>query len=222
VGTPKEPTLPHQRQYYCFCSKIEKRRGWLILKTNINIRDITCLMEQFEKIKQAYKELHDEFLKKNPVLTKHFKEGVWAPSIPKEVFKIFHKYADKNKTFLDLGSGDGIVVMIASLFFKKAYGIEINKEFFDISVRMKDKLSIENVEFRHGNLFDINIGDYDVMFIAPDKEFGLKFENKIEKELKGKLVVYSSIFKPRVLEYSDHFETSHFDVYVYENIPKKV
>jgi len=35
------------------------------------------------------------------------------------------------KLSLDLGSGDGLVVMIASLFFKNATGVEFEKEFFD-------------------------------------------------------------------------------------------
>ncbi len=48
--------------------------------------------------------------------------------------KVFLKYKDEGKTFLDLGSGDGVVVMIASLFFKKSFGVEVDKGFFDISL----------------------------------------------------------------------------------------
>lgn len=178
--------------------------------------------EKFEHIKKEYTHLHTEFLKKNPILVKYLDNGVWAPSIPKEVFKIFHKYSDKNKLFLDLGSGDGIAVMIASLFFKYAYGIESDKEFFDLSETMKKKLGIENVTFIKEDFHNIDFSNYDILFMAPDKEFTLKLENKISNELDGMLIVYSSIFQPKTLNKVDQFETHYFDVSIYENIPKKV
>jgi predicted O-methyltransferase YrrM len=174
-------------------------------------------MEKFNRIKSAYKELHDEFLRKNPILVKYMGKGVWAPSLPKELYKIFKKTGGKEKTFLDLGSGDGIAVMTASLFFKQADGIEFEKEFYDISENMKKKLGIKNVNFIFDDFFNIDFGKYDVIFIAPDKEFTLKLENKINSEMKkGKLIVYSSIFKPKTLRLADKFETAHFDVGVYE------
>ncbi|MBD3164092.1 hypothetical protein GF323_02755 [Candidatus Woesearchaeota archaeon] len=179
-------------------------------------------MEKYRQIKQAYEELHRNFLLKNSILVKHLNKRVWAPSIAKEVYRIFQKYGDKEKVFLDLGSGDGIAVMIASLFFKRAYGIEIEKEFFDISLRMKKKIGIHNAAFLNSDFYKADFSKYDILFIAPDSEFTLRLENKVSRELDGKLIVYSSIFQPRTLEQSGHFLTKHFDVFVYENRPKKV
>ena len=125
------------------------------------------LSMDFEAIKEEYKKLHDEFLRQGNLLTKHHEKGVWAPSIPKEVYKIFHRCADKDKTFLDLGSGDGIVVMIATLFFKKASGIEVSKEFYDISIKMQKKLGL-NAELIFDDFYNIDFGDYDYLYIAPD------------------------------------------------------
>src|SRR3989338_523791 len=99
-------------------------------------------MELFERIKEAYRENHESFLKAHPVLLKYLPDGVWVPSLPKEIFKVFKKTGDKNKSFLDLGSGDGIAVMVASLFFRKADGVEKEKEFFDASIGMKNKLKL--------------------------------------------------------------------------------
>ena len=177
---------------------------------------------RYEQIKEEYNKIHKEFLKKNPILVKYLEKGVWAPSISKEIFKIFHRYSDKNQSFLDLGSGDGLAVMVASLFFKHAYGIEMEKEFFDISENVKKKLNIENTTLINDDFFNHDFSKYDVLFIAPDKEFSLKLENKLLRELNGKLIVYSSIFQPKTLKKIDQFETHHFDVSTYENKPKNV
>ena len=41
--------------------------------------------------------------------------------------------------FIDLGSGDGKVALIASLFCRQAEGIEIDDELFGKSLEMKEK-----------------------------------------------------------------------------------
>ncbi len=179
-------------------------------------------MEGFLRIKDEYKLLHEEFLQNWPILTKHLPNGVWAPSIPKEVYKICERYADPKKRFLDLGSGDGLVVLIASLFFKDATGIELDPEFYSISVEMRDRLDIANANFLRKDFMDASFKGFDILYIAPDKEFTLRLENKIEKELDGILIVYSSIFQPKTLGLKETFSTKHFEVYVYENKPKNV
>ncbi len=178
-------------------------------------------MENFEKIKRAYRECHESFLKTHPVLLKYLPDGVWVPSLPKELFKVFKKVGDKNKAFLDLGSGDGIAVMVASLFFRKADGVEKEKEFFDIAVKMKEKLQAD-VDFFNKDFHDAHFKEYGMLFIAPDKEFTLKLENKLRSELNGKLIVFSSIFQPKTLKKISEFETDHRTVYIYENSPKNV
>jgi hypothetical protein len=178
--------------------------------------------EKFAEIKQSYSELHAEFLKTNPLLVKYMERGIWAPSLSKEIFKIFKKFQSKEKILLDLGSGDGLVVMIASLFFEKAVGVEFEKEFYDHSLEKKKQLKITNVDFIYEDFYNIDFGKYDILFIAPDKEFTLRLENKIENELTGTLIVYSSIFQPKTLKLSQKFETAHFEVFIYENKAKKV
>jgi len=178
-------------------------------------------MEIFESIKQAYLGFHEEYRKKNSLLIKYVQDGVWVPSLPKELFRVFKKTGDKNKTFLDLGSGDGVAVMVASLFFRKADGVEKEKEFFDVSIEMKNKLHL-NVDFFNKDFFDIDFSKYNILFIAPDKEFTLRLENKIRNELDGKLIVFSAVFRPKTLKHHSEFETDHRTVYIYENRPKNV
>ncbi len=176
----------------------------------------------FEKIKETYKKHHEEFLKENPILIKYMDHGIWAPSLPKEIFKAYKKYEDKSKVFLDLGSGDGIAVMVASLFFRHAHGIELDESLFNISNSMKQKLSIQNTTFIKKNFYDVSFTDYDFLYMAPDQPFSLKLEKKLKEELNGMLMVYSSIFQPKTLKKVDEFETNHFTVCVYENKAKKV
>ena len=179
-------------------------------------------MDDFTRIKYEYNRLHSELLGKFPILTKHHEKGVWAPSIAKEVYKIIERVGDKNKVFLDLGSGDGLVVMISSLFFKEAIGVEIDREFFSISKKMNEKLGFPNVRLVYDDFFNLNFTDYDVMYIAPDREFSLRFENKIEREFNGLLIVYSSIFQPKSLKLVNEMNTKHFEVKFYWNTPRKV
>ena len=119
-----------------------------------------------------------------------------------------------------MGSGDGLVVMIASLFFGKAAGVEIEGEFYDVSLEMLKKLKIENVSLIHDDMFNIPLNDFDIVFMAPDKEFTLKLENKIERELNGILIVYSSIFQPKILKKIGSIETKYFSVGIYSNKAK--
>ena len=71
---------------------------------------------------------------------KHF----WNASIAGEVYEAFKKIKlNKFKNFLDIGSGDGKVVMIASLFCKNAEGIEIDKSLHNKSVQIKNKFKIK-------------------------------------------------------------------------------
>ncbi|MBR9699597.1 class I SAM-dependent methyltransferase [Candidatus Woesearchaeota archaeon] len=179
-------------------------------------------MDSFDLIKETYQELHSSFLQKHPTLVKYLGENVWAPSLPKELYKIFKKYGSTEKKFLDLGSGDGIVVMVAALFFNESHGVEVEKEFFDISLQMEKKLGLSNVRFIEEDFLKLSFSSYDVLFIAPDKEFSLRLEKKILDELDGILIVYSSIFQPKTLKKIDEFETHYFTVCVYENKAKKV
>lgn len=173
----------------------------------------------YEKIKEEYKKLHQRFLETHPLLLEYTQEGVWAPSTPKQLFKIFKKIADNQKVFLDLGSGDGIAVMVASLFFKHAYGVESDRNLYELSMKMKEKLGIGNATFILDDFQNISFKKYDIMFIYPDNEFTLKLENKLRRELRGKLIVWSSIFRPKTLRIEKLLKTNYGEVCIYTKTP---
>jgi len=100
-----------------------------------------------------------------------------------------------------LGSGDGKVVLIASLFGVKATGIEFDKDLIDVSVKIRDELNL-SADFIQGDFLKQDLSRYDIIFINPDKGFKLKLENKLIKEMKStaKLFVYNNIFLPNILK----------------------
>ncbi|MEE9525107.1 MAG: hypothetical protein V3V78_00690 [Candidatus Woesearchaeota archaeon] len=88
--------------------------------------------------------------------------------------------------------------MIASLF-TKATGIEFDKKLNDIGIKIKDELKLK-AELIQGDFFKHDTSKYDVIFINPDQGFHKGVEDKLLKEMKGKLFVYNNIFQPRFLK----------------------
>ena len=60
----------------------------------------------------------------------------------------------KHKRFLDLGSGDGKIALIASLFCKQAEGIEIDAFLHSKALEMQQKTGISNVIFHNKDFFE--------------------------------------------------------------------
>ena len=114
---------------------------------------------------------------------------------------------------IDLGSGDGKVVLIASLF-TKATGIEYDKELVKKSAEIRDKLGLK-CDFIRGDFLKHDLSKYDVIFINPDKGFHKGTEDKLLKELKGKLIVYNFVFAPRFLKKGKTYWLEQVPVTVY-------
>jgi len=118
--------------------------------------------------------------------------------------KLIGKIKTKNKVFVDMGSGNGSVVinMVKTyLDVKKVIGIELNKERYDYSVeRVKKELTKsqqKKVELIYGDFFgdDIDYKKVDFVYIS-NLCFGdvinKKIAIKLNKELKPRARVFSS------------------------------
>jgi len=126
--------------------------------------------------------------------------------ISDEIFEAFKKIKlDKSKSFIDLGSGDGKVVLIASLFCKRALGIEMDNELFKKSMEMQVKLHITNAMFYNSDFYDHSISEFDIVFTYPDAPMHRGLEKKLLNELTGKLVHYGHHFHPQNLKVEDKF-----------------
>lgn len=105
----------------------------------------------------------------------------------------------KNKTFIDLGSGDGRV-NIWSIYFniKKSIGIELSKKRHNIAMENKKKLNIEDqekIEFINEDLFKYNMKDVDIIYISSyafSETMKIKLFNKFDNELKKHTLIFST------------------------------
>jgi predicted O-methyltransferase YrrM len=158
--------------------------------------------EKFKKIKQKYEEFYQKFREKGQYPVADTEKGIWGYSDSDSIFQFFKDIKlSKYKTFIDIGSGDGKVVLIAALFGIRAVGIEYDKDLIEVSNRIKQELDIDS-EFIQGDYLEHDLSQYDIIFTNPDKGFHLKVEEKLLKEMKedAVLYVYNEIFQPRFLK----------------------
>lgn len=118
--------------------------------------------------------------------------------------KLMGKTNTKNKVFVDMGSGNGSVVinMIKTYpTIKKVIGIELNKERYDYSVkRVKKELTKtqqKKVELIYGDFFgdDIDYSKVNFVYISNlcfSDIINKKIAIKLNKELKPRARVFSS------------------------------
>ena len=117
------------------------------------------------------------------------------PSKIKSLDEIFNKIEIKGKNFIDIGSGDGRIVIWAAERGFNADGIEYNpfltilskiKIFF---LRLNKKVRIYNKDF-----FDHSYSDYQIVYMFIYSEQMDKLQNKLFRELKPNSVIISNTF----------------------------
>ncbi len=173
------------------------------------------MREDFLIIKTEYDSLYNTMLSEGRLPLKETELGYWGISTADDIFHLFQTLKlNKFKSFIDLGSGDGKVAMIASLF-TKASGIECDKELVDHSKRIKKKLKL-SAEIIHGDFLQHDLTSYDLIFINPDQHM-TKLEPKLHRELRGKLVVYGPHYHPTLLKKEAGFIAHTSPVTVYRN-----
>jgi precorrin-6B methylase 2 len=155
--------------------------------------------EQFLRIKKEYDEFYREFISQGKLPMGETEAGFWGVSLTDDIFELFKEIRlDKYKSFIDLGSGDGKVALIASLFTNSA-GIEFDEDLFKSSVKIRDKLGLD-ASIVKGDFLKHDLSQYDIIFINPDKQFSEGAEAKLLKEMKGTLIVYNHIYLPNQLK----------------------
>tara|TARA_Y100000031_G_C8147633_1_gene350758 strand:+ start:65 stop:580 length:516 start_codon:yes stop_codon:yes gene_type:complete len=163
-----------------------------------------------EQLITHFKSLDRKRLTQGNLSYQYTSKGVWAGSHLESIFKLFQEIKlDKFKNFLDLGSGDGRVVLIASLF-TKASGVEADIDLIAKANKIKTRYKLK-ADFIVDDFFNIDLSKYDIIYINPDKGFNYGLERKLKDELKGKLLVYNNLFLPRFLKQGK--------VHLFNNIP---
>ncbi len=173
---------------------------------------------KFEQIKGEYHQFYVNLLRngKPPLKITDNGNGYWGISSVDIIWNIFNKLKLSNfNKFLDIGSGDGKVVLVASLF-TDATGIEMDKELYSKGVEVRNRLCLGKARFIHENYYDEDFSRYDMLYHFPDQPMK-RLEKKLLKEMKGILIHYGNFFKPFQLKKEKVFQLNGIAVTTYTN-----
>lgn len=170
----------------------------------------------FNQIKKEYDNFYRNLLKSGRLPMWSTEKGFWNAAIADEVYETFKRInLNQFKNFLDIGSGDGKVVLIAALFCQNAEGVEIDNFLHNKALEIKNRFKLNNAVFHNKDFFQHDFSKYDILFSAPDAPMERGLENKLLKEMKGKLIHNGHHFQPRFLKKEDSFLVSGNLVSVY-------
>jgi len=169
----------------------------------------------FEKLKIEYDRFYKTLLQQGKFPLRTTSKGFWGHIPTEDIYESFKKLNLKGKTFVDLGSGDGKVVLIASLFCKRAVGIEIDDELFRKSLQIQQNLGIGNAVFFNNDFYEHSVAGFDVVFVYPDEPMHRRLEKKLLNELTGKLIHCGHHFHPQELNKEFDFNTNGSLVSIY-------
>ena len=121
---------------------------------------------------------------------------MWAVSDATSVYKAFC-YFDLNRYshMAELGSGDGIVALIGSLF-TRVTGYETDDQLYHKSLDVRDQLKLTRAEFLRQNYLEADLSPYDILYLYPDKPFYM-LEEELRSAWRGHLLVHGPHFPPR-------------------------
>ena len=165
-----------------------------------NMSRVSDQEKKFQTICKAYQELEKELKASGRGLVWDTQKGIFGASQCERLYELFKRIGlSQYKKFLDIGSGDGRAVLIASLF-TDATGIECDEDLVEMGKKIQQKLRLKG-NLLCGDFYELDIGNYDLLFINPDQGFHKGFEQKLVKEMKedAVLLVNNNIFLPETL-----------------------
>lgn len=118
----------------------------------------------------------------------------YAPSSTGAVRDALSHLDLNGKRFIDLGSGDGRVVIAAARLGAEAHGIEINPTLVWFS-RLRARLSGQPAHFRRGSFLEAPLGGYDVVYLYVLADAMERLYPRLESELRPGTVVVSNTFR---------------------------
>lgn len=126
--------------------------------------------------------------------------GLWTCSDIDEILELFIQInLAQYQNLVDLGSGDGRVVCLAS-YFTRAKGIEADPWLVEQSRGLAAELGLQRAWFQQNDLRTADLSPYDILYIFPDKPLdwllGLP-----PNAWQGKLLVYGAGFQPKSLRH---------------------
>ncbi len=160
--------------------------------------------EHYNALEGAYDSFVKWLLRRGQLPARNTVVGYWGITPLRETRELFDRLnIGSHASLLDLGSGDGRVVLLASLYGVRAHGIEFDPALLNTAIHIKSRLNLpvfSRAGFSEGNYMDHDFSGYGVVYISPDKPLHRQgLERKLSRELKGSLIVHGWEFFPRSL-----------------------
>jgi cyclopropane fatty-acyl-phospholipid synthase-like methyltransferase len=153
------------------------------------------MKSEFDKIVDYFEKLDDEHKQINKKLVYSTEKGIFGTSDLEVVYEFFKKIKPSpTDVFVDIGSGDGRVVLVANLFCR-GVGVEFDKELVKNSKAHAKKLGLE-VEFLCEDYEEFDYSQANIIYSYADHFFTPAFIERLKKEFKGQLYVYQGVFLP--------------------------
>lgn len=144
--------------------------------------------------------------------------GFWGVSHLDDVKDFFEqKRFAKDTKFLDLGSGDGRVVLVASLYVD-AVGVEFDEELISRSREAAKKLGMD-VSFIQEDFRSLDWSLFDVLYSYADQRWD-SFKEKLLSELSGELYCYHDTYRPNFLSKEKITWVGQIPVFCFRNKEK--
>lgn len=156
---------------------------------------------RFEQIKVAYGILEEEKEASRKPLVFDTEKGIFGAMTCDRTFAFFERIdLWRYSHFIDIGSGDGRVVLIASLF-TNAEGIEIDEGLCAEAEKIRDTLEIDSdkAKIMCKDLYDHDFSKYQIIFINPDQGWHKGLEEKLLREMHDDAILYvnNEVFMPK-------------------------
>ena len=162
------------------------------------------ILEKFYKIRAWFEQEDARIRQREGKPFFRTSHGLWGAAGMLDMFEFFLKTQGYIEThdisFADYGSGDGRIVLIAALFMP-ATGIEGQENLTQIALKAKAELvqeipELKRAEFKTADYYEEEHNTYDFIFFFPDHPFPEAFQEKLQKEFTGHLLVYNKIHSP--------------------------
>ena len=145
------------------------------------------------------------------MLVQFFWGAPFEPTKNKKVLRMIKLAGNlKGKKAVDIGSGDGRIVLALASAGAESHGIEINPYLFIYS-KLKIFFSKSRGEVHFKSFWEENLGKYDVIILFQIDYIMKKLEDKIKRECKKGTVIISNHWKFPSLKLKKHED----DIYVY-------
>lgn len=163
-----------------FNKYLKYKSKYLSLKNNLSLPDI---IDKYENYGFTSLNSNDINNFKNNASTYGRLTHTGFKQILDKIKEIDNTINFKELNFLDMGSGDGYVVAIASFYFKNSYGVELSEKRHKKALELFSK--IPNVKFTNDDMLNYNLENIDIIYISSccfPQDILLKIGNKIKND----------------------------------------